>query len=119
MVKINDSELRFLNLLWEYEPVNSTELVRLCEKHLGWKKSTTYTVIRRLAARGIVKNENALVSVLVAREQVQKNETEELIDRVYGGSLQMFLASFIGRGKLSPGEAAELKRLIDSCTEED
>lgn len=118
MIKINDSEMRFMNLVWDREPVNSTELVRLAGEALGWKKSTTYTVIRRLSDRGAVKNENALVTALVERGQVQKSESAQLIDKVYNGSLKLFLASFLEREKLSAAEAAELKRLIDAHTGE-
>lgn len=118
MIKINDSEMRFMNLVWDREPVNSTELVRLAGEALGWKKSTTYTVIRRLCDRGAVKNENALVTALVERGQVQKSESAQLIDKVYNGSLKLFLASFLEREKLSAAEAAELKRLIDAHTGE-
>lgn len=118
MIKINDSEMRFMNLVWDREPVNSTELVRLAGEALGWKKSTTYTVIRRLSDRGAVKNENALVTALVERGQVQKSESAQLIDKVYNGSLKLFLASFLEREKLSAVEAAELKRLIDAHTGE-
>lgn len=117
MVKINDSEMRFMSLIWEREPVNSTELTRLAMERLGWKKSTTYTVLRRLCDRGVVNNENAVVTALVGRSQVRQSESTHLIDKVYDGSLKLFLASFLERGKLTEAEALELKALIDRHTE--
>lgn len=117
MIKISDSEWRFMDILWDSEPANSMELVRLCKEKLGWKKPTTYTVIRRLGERGAVKNENTIVTALVRRDEVQQSEAKQLIDRIYGGSASLFLASFLRREKLTANEAAELKELIDGCTE--
>ena len=109
-IKLSDSEMKFLmNLIWEKAPINSTELVKLVEFKLGWKKSTTYTVIRRLSQRGIVKNENAMVSYLIKREEVQKVKGEEILGKVYGGSIKMLLASFLNKEKISRQEAEELK----------
>ena len=90
--KIFESEHRFCQILWEREPVSSTELVRLCREKLGWKKSTTYTVIKRLSERGVVRLENAVVTSLVSREQVQTSESREIVDRAFGGSLPRFVA---------------------------
>lgn len=118
MVKINDSEMRLMNLIWTREPVNSTELTRLAMESLGWKKSTTYTVLRRLCDRGAVRNENAVVTALVGRSQVWERESTRLIDKVYDGSLKLFLASFLEREKLTEAEALELKALIDRHTEQ-
>lgn len=117
MVRITEAEMRFMNLVWEREPVNSTELARQAQEMLGWKKSTVYTVLRRLGDRGVVKNENAVVTALVGREQVQKSESAQLIGKVYDGSLKLFLASFLEREKLSEEEALELKQLIDRHTQ--
>lgn len=116
--KIFESEYRFCQILWEHEPVNSTELVRLCQDALGWKKSTTYTVIRRLSERGVVKLENAVVSALVSREQVQHSESREFVDRTFSGSLPQFIAAFTSGKKLSRQEAEEIRRLIDAYEEE-
>ena len=79
--KIFESEYRFCLILWEHEPVNSTELVHLCKQQLGWSKATTYTVIRRLSERGVVKNENATVTSLISKEEAQAAEIDELVDR--------------------------------------
>ena len=81
--KIFESEFRFCQILWDHEPVSSTELVRLCRERLGWKKSTTYTVIKRLSERGVVRLENAVVTALVSRRQVQHSESRELVDRAF------------------------------------
>ena len=86
-IKIFDAEYRFMNIIWEHSPVTSTQLIKLANEELGWKKSTTYTVIRRLCERGVLKNENTLVYALINREQVMRKESEEHIDRVYDGSL--------------------------------
>lgn len=111
--KIFESEYRFCCLVWETEPVNSGELARLAEARLGWKKSTTYTVIKRLSERGILKNENAVISALYTKEQVQRQESREFLDRTFGGSLPAFLAAFSGGGSLTAEEAEAIRRMID------
>ncbi len=111
--KIFESEYRFCCLVWEAEPVNSGELARLAEARLGWKKSTTYTVIKRLSDRGVLKNENAVISALYSKEQIQRQESREFLDRTFGGSLPAFLAAFTGSERLSPQEAEAIKRMID------
>lgn len=116
--KIFESEYRFCQLLWDREPVGSMELVRLCREKLGWKKSTTYTVIRRLAERGVVKLESATVTALVSREQVQRSESRQFVDRAFDGSLPRFIAAFAGGKPLSRQEAEEIRRLIDQYEEE-
>lgn len=115
--KIYDSEYRFCQILWDHEPVSSGELVRLCQQELNWKKSTTYTVIKRLTERGIVKTEHAVVSSLVSRQQVQQQESRAFVQRAFGGSLPDFLAAFTGGRRLTEEEAAQLRRLIDEYEE--
>ncbi len=115
--KIYDSEYRFCQILWDHEPVSSGELVRLCQQELNWKKSTTYTVIKRLTERGIVKTEHAVVSSLVSRQQVQQQESRAFVQRAFGGSLPGFLAAFTGGRRLTEEEAAQLRRLIDEYEE--
>ena len=117
-LKLCDSDYRFMTVVWDYAPINSGELAALCLKELGWKKSTTYTVIRRLSERGVVKLENAVVSALVSREQVQHSESRELVDRAFGGSLPQFIAAFAGGRPLNREEAEEIRRLIDQYEEE-
>ena len=116
--KIFESEYRFCLLLWEREPISSGELAKLCEQQLGWKKSTTYTVIKRLAERGVLKNENSIVTTLVSKEEVQCAESREFIDRTFGGSLPGFIAAFTGSKQLSAEEANEIRRMIDSYKED-
>lgn len=112
--KIFDSEYRFCLILWENEPVNSTKLAALCKLQLGWSKATTYTVIRRLAERGVLKNENATVTSLVSKEQVQESELEQFVEKTFEGSIPALLAVFANSKKLSDKEAAQLQELIDN-----
>ena len=111
--KIFESEYRFCEILWEHEPVRSSELVKLCAEKLGWKPTTTYTVIKRLSQRGVLKNENSTVTSLVSQEQIQAAEIDELVEKKFGGSLPAFVTAFTERKKLSSGEIDELQRLID------
>ena len=115
--KLCDSEYRFMLLVWEHSPVKSGELVKICEEHLGWKKSTTYTVIKKLETRGFLKNEEAVVTALVSKETCQAVETDYFLERTFGGSLPSFVASFLGGKKITDQEAAELKKMIDSYRE--
>lgn len=115
--KIYDSEYRFCQILWDHEPVSSGELVRLCQQELNWKKSTTYTVIKRLTERGVVKTEHAVVSSLVSRRQVQQQESRDFVQRAFGGSLPGFLAAFTGGRRLTEEEADQLRRIIDEYEE--
>ncbi len=113
--KLFDAERRFLNIIWEAEPVNSTELSRLTLSALGWKKSTTYNMIRRLAERGFVINENATVRSCVTREEVARQEGEELIEKSYSGSIPAFLAAYLKDRRLTAEEALELKHMIEEA----
>jgi len=116
--KIYESEYRFCLILWKHEPVKSTELVKLCEKELGWKKATTYTVIKRLSERGVVKSENAVVTSLISKEEAQTAEIDELVERTFEGSLPAFIAAFSKSKKLSRKEIDEIQKMIDSYEEE-
>jgi predicted transcriptional regulator len=115
-LKLADADLRLLNIIWEHEPINSTELVKLAQDALGWKKSTTYTILKRLIERGAAENTGATVTSLAARSAVQLRESRELLDKLYGGSLKLLLVNFLDDGKLSQSEAEELKRIIDERT---
>ncbi|KEH92269.1 CopY family transcriptional regulator [Clostridium novyi A str. 4552] len=112
-IKVFDSEYRLMNIIWENNNIKSSELVKLAKEELGWKKSTTYTVIRRLCDRGIIKNENTIVSFLVNREEVMRAETEEHIDKLYEGSLKLFFTTFLKREKLSKDEISELRKIVE------
>ena len=111
---LTNSEKRFADLIWDREPVGSTELVKICEQEFDWKKSTTYTVIKKLTERGFIKNENAIVSVLVAKEDCQAVESDYFVERTFGGSLPGFLAAFLNSKKLTEEEAEEIKKMIDA-----
>jgi predicted transcriptional regulator len=112
-IKIFEAEYKFMNIIWENSPIPSSELVKLANEELGWKKSTTYTVIRRLCERGAIKNENTIVDALVKQEQVMRAQTEEHIDKVYEGSLKLFFTTFLQKEKLNKDEVEELKKIID------
>ena len=113
--KLFDAEFKFVNIIWENEPVNSTELVGLCKARLGWKKSTTYTVLKKLCERGILQNKDAIVTALIQREDVQKYESSTVVEKAFEGSLPKFLTAFLGERKLSEQEAEELKRIIEEA----
>ncbi len=114
-LKLFDAEYRFLSVIWENEPVNSTELSRICLDRLGWKKSTTFNMIRKLSERGFVKNENAVVTALVKKSQVEKYESEAVVEKSFGGSLPAFIAAFLDGRKISPEEAEEVKAMIEKA----
>lgn len=111
--RVTESEYRFLLILWEHEPIKSTELVRLCQVNLGWKETTTYTVIKRLTGRGAVKNEKTIVSSLVSKDQVQAAELNDLVEKTFEGSLPAFVAAFTKHQKLSTEEIDALQAMID------
>jgi BlaI family transcriptional regulator, penicillinase repressor len=118
-MKIFEAEYKFMDIIWKHAPVSSTELVQLAKEELGWKKSTTYTVIRRLSERGAITNQNTLVHALIDKEQVMRVETEELLDKVYAGSLKLFFTSFLQKEKLSSEEVAELKKIVEQYGKEE
>ena len=111
--KIYESEYRFCLILWEHEPVTAVELARLCQEQLGWKRTTTYTVIKRLSERGILKKEGKTVISLVSKEEAQASELDELLEKKFEGSLPAFVAAFTRRRELSDEELNEVQRMID------
>lgn len=112
--KIPEAEYRFCLILWELEPVKSTQLVKVCRERLGWKDTTTYTVIKRLSQRGVLTNENTVVRSLVTKDQVQAAELNDLVDRTFEGNLPSFVAAFTKQRKLSGKEIDQLQAMIDS-----
>ena len=116
-LKLCESEYRFASIVWDNEPLGSGELVKLCEQKFSWKKSTTYTVLKKLCDRGILQNENSIVTSRIKQEQVQKFESEQFINRTFEGSLPRFITAFMNDKTLSKQEADELKTLIDSYKE--
>lgn len=115
--KVFESEYRFCLILWEHEPVRSSELVSLCREQLGWKPTTTYTVIKRLSERGVLVNENSVVRALVTKDDVQAAEINELVEKKFGGSLPAFIAAFAKNRRFSKTELDEVQRMIDSFRE--
>ncbi len=111
--KVFESEYRFCLILWEHEPVKSTELVNLCKQQLGWKPTTTYTVIKRLSERGVLKNENTVVTSLVSKDEVQAAEINEMVEKTFEGSLPAFIAAFTRHQKISDDELEQVQQMID------
>ena len=115
--KIFESEYRFCLILWEHEPVSSGRLVELAKEGLGWSKATTYTVIRRLSQRGVLKNENTIVTSLVSKEEAQGSRLEEMVEETFEGSMPAFIAAFSKSKRLKKEEVEQLRQLIDSYEE--
>ena len=111
--KVFESEYRFCLILWDHEPVKSSELVVLCKEQLGWKPTTTYTVIKRLSERGVLKNENTVVTSLVSKDQVQAAEINEMVEKTFEGSLPAFVAAFTRHKKISQKEIDAVQAMID------
>lgn len=112
--KIFESEYRFCLILWENEPIKSSELVNLCKEQLGWKPTTTYTVIKRLSERGVLKNDATVVTSLVSKEQVQASQIDEIVEKTFEGSLPAFIAAFTKHQKLTENEIDAVQKMIDS-----
>lgn len=106
-------ETRFADLIWAHEPISSGELVKLCQQHLSWKKSTTYTILRRLCERGIFLNRNGTVTALISKDEFNAMQSEKFVEDTFEGSLPRFLAAFSTRKKLSDDEINELQKFID------
>ena len=111
--KIFESEYRFCLIMWEHEPVTTTELVRLCKERLQWKRTTTYTVIKRLGERGVLKNDNGMITSLVSKDEAQASEIDELVEKKFEGSVPAFIAAFTKHQKISEQEIDEVQRMID------
>lgn len=106
-------EARFADLIWSNEPIASGDLVKLCEKELDWKKSTTYTVLRRLCERGIFQNRDGTVISLVTKKEFYAAQSEQFVEETFEGSLPQFVAAFTSRKKLSDKEIAQIQKLIE------
>ncbi len=111
--KIHESEYRFCLVLWEHEPMTAVELVKLCQERLGWKRTTTYTVIKRLTERGVLENREGRITALVSKEEAQAREIDELVEGKFQGSLPAFVAAFAKRKDISHKELDEVQRMID------
>ena len=111
--KIHESEYRFCLIMWEHEPVTAVELVKLCQEQLGWKRTTTYTVIKRLGERGVLKNKEGKITSLVSKYESQACEIDELVEKRFEGSLPAFIAAFTKHQDMSAEELDEVQRMID------
>jgi len=115
--KLGESEEKFAELIWQNEPIGSGDLVKLCEKEMNWKKSTTYTVLKKLCEKGIFQNEKTIVSSLITKDEYYAKQSIRFVENTFGGSLPKFLTAFISGKKISKQQAEELKRLIDEYKE--
>lgn len=111
--KIHEGEYRFCLIMWEHEPVSSLELVRLCQEKMDWKRTTTYTVIKRLGDRGVLKLENGVVTALISKEEAESAEIDTFVESKFGGSLPAFVAAFTKRKDVSEKDLDEMQRMID------
>lgn len=118
-LRLAEGEYRFACIVWNNEPLPSGKLVELSQRELGWKKSTTYTVLKKLVERGVLRNENAVVTAAIPKEQILREESHAVVDRAFEGSLPSFLAHFMGGRTISDDEADELKAIIDRYREGD
>ena len=117
--KIHEGEYRFCLILWKHEPIAAAQLAKLCQEQLGWKRTTTYTVIKRLGERGVLKNEGGVVTALVSKDAAQAWEIDELVEKKFEGSLPAFIAAFTRRQNLSDAERDEVQQMIDRIRRED
>lgn len=115
--KLGLVEAKFADIIWQNEPLSSGTLVKLCEKELEWKKSTTYTVLKKLCEKGIFKNENSIVSSVISKEEFYSIQSENFVNETFDGSLPAFIAAFANRKKISPEEIKEIRRMIDAYEE--
>ena len=115
--QIYESEFRLCLIVWEQEPINSTRLVALSKERLGWSKATTYTVLRRLAERGVLQNKDAVVTSLVSKQQVQQSQLAQMMDKTFEGSVPAFIAAFSNCRKLTAEEIAQMEAFIRSYKE--
>ena len=111
-------EGRFADIIWEKEPISMNELIKICDKEFGWKRTTTYTVLKRLSQKGIFQNKNGTVTSLLSKQDFYACQSEQYVESSFGGSLPGFLAAFTRRKKLNKTEIEDIKKIIDSCDKE-
>lgn len=111
--KVFESEYRFCLIMWEHEPIKTTELVELCKEKLGWKPTTTYTVIKRLSERGVLENNNKIITSIVSKDEIQAAEINEMVEKTFEGSLPAFVAAFTKHRNISKKELDEVQAMID------
>ena len=117
-LKLGAVEMRFAEIIWKNEPLTSGQLVKLCLEQLEWKKSTTYTVLKKLCDRGLFKNTNGMVSSVISKEEYYSAQSEQVVNESFGGSLPAFIAAFTSRKTLTQEEIDEIRRMIDAVREE-
>ena len=117
-IELGASQERFADIVWANEPIGSGDLVKICEKELEWKKPTTYTVLRKLCEKGLLQNENGIVTSRISREAFYSSKSEQIVAESYQGSLPAFVAAFISRKNLSAEEADEIQQMIDAFRKE-
>lgn len=108
---------RFADIVWEKEPVGSGELVKICDKEFGWKKTTTYTVLRKLIDKGLLQNDNGIVTSLISKDEFYSSRSRQIVDESFQGSLPAFVAAFVSGNRLSAKEADEIRRMIDEFSD--
>ena len=116
-MKLSNADYRLLSVVWDTEPVASPELCKFAEEKLGWKRTTTYTVLKRLCDKNLLKNENTIVTSLKSREEIQRTESRQVLERSFNGSLPQFITAFLDGDRISQSEADKLKQLIDTYRE--
>lgn len=117
-LKLGNVESQFADIIWNNEPIKSGELVKLCEEKLEWKKSTTYTMLKRLCERGLFQNEKGVVTSLMTKEEFATSQSEKIIESSFSGSLPAFIAAFAARKKLTSDDVDEIQKMIDAYREE-
>lgn len=117
--KLAEGEARFADIIWEHEPITSPELVKLCQEQLNWKKSTTYTVLKKLCNKGIFQNEKTMVTSLISKEEFISAKSRSFVQDSFDGSLPKFITAFMGNKKLTKKQVEDIKQLIDSYKEEE
>ena len=117
-LKLGIVEAHFADIVWKNAPLTTKELVKICEKELNWKRTTTYTVLKKLCERGLFKTEESLVSALITRDEFYAMQSERFVDDTFGGSLPAFIAAFASRKRLSEKELQEIQKMIDSFGKE-
>ena len=113
-IRLGTIEARFADILWGRAPLSTAELIKICEAEFGWKRTTTYTVLKRLSERGIFKNDNGIVTVLISKDEFYSMQSEKIVKESFGGSLPAFIAAFTSRQNLSESEVAEIKAIIEN-----
>ena len=113
-IELGEIQAEFADIIWKNEPVTSRELVSICEKELNWKKSTTYTVLRKLCEKGLFRNDNGTVTSIVTKDQFNASKSERFVDDTFGGSLPAFIAAFTSRKKLTKTEIDQIQKMIDA-----